>query len=278
MQTNLAELAAFNQQNPRLWVLTGAGVSTDSGIPAYRDRSGRWLRSDPIQHQDFIDNHAARQRYWSRSLLGWQYMRRAQPNAAHTALAAMEAAGCISQLVTQNVDGLHQAAGSQAVIDLHGNLQRVICLQCDARSARSAMQRRLVAANPQLSDSVSSLRPDGDAEVEVDALDLSKVTVPNCELCDGILKPDVVFFGASVPKPRVRQAMDSLTEADALLVVGSSLQVFSGYRFCRAAQQLGKPIAIINQGVTRADAIATLKIEQNCGTALSELNGSELFA
>ncbi|MGI9283948.1 MAG: NAD-dependent protein deacetylase [Pseudomonadales bacterium] len=270
MPTTLSELATFAQQHPRLWVLTGAGVSTDSGIPAYRDHSGRWLRSDPIQHQDFVHNHAARQRYWARSLLGWQYVQRAQPNAAHTALAAMEKTRRISQLVTQNVDGLHQAAGSQAVIDLHGSLQRVICLQCDAKSARTDMQRRLVATNPKLSESVSRMRPDGDADV--DALDLAKVTVPNCQTCDGILKPDVVFFGASVPKPRVQQALDSLTAADALLVIGSSLQVFSGYRFCKAAQQLGKPIAIINQGVTRADAIATLKIELNCGTALSELN------
>ncbi|MGI9292449.1 MAG: NAD-dependent protein deacetylase [Pseudomonadales bacterium] len=270
MTASVAELSVFAQQNPRLWVLTGAGVSTDSGIPAYRDRRGRWLRSDPIQHQDFIHNHSARQRYWARGLLGWQYVQQAQPNAAHNALAKMEKAGRITQLVTQNVDGLHQAAGNQAVIDLHGRLQRVICLQCNATSARAAMQHRLVAANPQLGNSVSSIRPDGDAEV--DALDLSQVTVPNCQTCDGILKPDVVFFGASVPKPRVRQALDSLTAADALLVVGSSLQVFSGYRFCKAAQQLGKPIAIINQGVTRADAIATLKIEQNCGAALTELS------
>lgn len=270
MAATLSELAAFAQQHPRLWVLTGAGVSTDSGIPAYRDHSGRWLRSDPIQHQDFVNHHAARQRYWARSLLGWQYVQRARPNAAHMALAALEKTGRITQLVTQNVDGLHQAAGSLATIDLHGSLQRVICLQCDAKSTRTEMQQRLVAANPQLSVSVSRMRPDGDAEV--DALDLAQVTVPSCQACDGILKPDVVFFGASVPKPRVQQALDSLTAADALLVAGSSLQVFSGYRFCKAAQQLGKPIAIINQGVTRADAIATLKVEQNCGAALSELD------
>lgn len=265
-------LIEFVDQYPRLWVLTGAGVSTDSGIPAYRDHNGRWLRSDPIQHQDFINSHPFRQRYWARSLLGWQSMRRAKPNAAHTALAAMENSGRIHQLVTQNVDGLHQAAGSQSVIDLHGNLQHVICLQCNTSSARSAMQTRLAAANPQLSESVSSMRPDGDAEI--DALDLSEVSVPNCELCNGVLKPDVVFFGASVPKPRVQQALDSLAEADALLVVGSSLKVYSGFRFCKTAQQLGKPIVIINQGITRADDIATLKIEQNCGTALAELNMS----
>ncbi len=270
MTTSFSELAALIEQQPRLWVLTGAGVSTDSGIPAYRDHTGRWLRSDPIQHQDFINSHAFRQRYWARSLLGWQSMRRAEPNTAHAALAAMGSAGRIHQLVTQNVDGLHQAAGSQGVIDLHGNLQRVICLQCETSFERSLMQQRLAAANPQLSDSVSSMRPDGDAEI--DALDLSGVTVPNCELCNGVLKPDVVFFGASVPKPRVQQAMDSLAEADVLLVVGSSLKVFSGFRFCRAAVQLGKPIVIINQGITRADDIATLKIEENCGAALTDLN------
>lgn len=268
MTASLTDLATFAQQHPRLWVLTGAGVSTDSGIPAYRDRSGRWLRSDPIQHQDFIDNHGARQRYWARSLLGWQYVQRAQPNSAHAALSQMEKAGRVTQLVTQNVDGLHQAAGSQSVIDLHGRLQRVLCLQCGAISARAALQTRLVASNPQLSHSVSRRQPDGDAEVE--ALELSQVTVPNCETCDGILKPDVVFFGDSVPKPRVQRALNSLATADALLVVGSSLTVFSGYRFCKVAQQLGKPIVIINQGVTRADAIATLKIEQNCGAVLSE--------
>ena len=270
MPASFTDLTDFAHQYPRLWVLTGAGVSTDSGIPAYRDHSGRWLRSDPIQHQDFINNHSFRQRYWARSLLGWHSMRRAQPNIAHVALAAMENAGRINQLVTQNVDGLHQAAGSLAVIDLHGNLGRVVCLQCETSSDRSLMQQRLTAANPQLSHSVSSMRPDGDAEV--DALDLSQVSVPSCELCDGVLKPDVVFFGASVPKPRVQQALDSLAEADALLVVGSSLKVFSGFRFCKAAEQLGKPIVIINQGITRADDIATLKVEQNCGSALVELN------
>lgn len=270
MAAGFTELAAFVQQHRRLWVLTGAGVSTDSGIPAYRDRSGRWLRSDPIQHQDFVDSHAARQRYWARSLLGWQYVLRAQPNAAHIALAKMEQTGRITQLVTQNVDGLHQAAGSQAVIDLHGRLHRVLCLQCGAISLRTAMQQRLLAANPHVGHSVSYMRPDGDAEV--DALELTRVTVPNCEACDGILKPDVVFFGGAVPKPRVQLALDSLAAADALLVVGSSLKVFSGYRFCKAARQLGKPIVIINQGVTRADALATLKVEQNCGAALTELS------
>lgn len=264
-----AELIAFVRRHPRLLVLTGAGLSTASGIPAYRDHTGQWRRSAPIQHRDFLASHAARQRYWSRSLVGWRTLAGAEPNRGHHALAALEALGRVELLVTQNVDGLHQRAGSRNAVDLHGRVDRVVCLSCGELSSRAALQTRLERDNPALVDFVAAAGPDGDADV--DGLDLRGVMVPECGRCGGTLKPDVVFFGDSVPGARVEDAMAALARADALLVVGSSLMVYSGYRFCRRAVQLGKPQAALNRGTTRADDLFDCKVEGDCGEQLSVL-------
>lgn len=267
----ITQLTSFLRQHPRLTVLTGAGCSFNSGIPTYRDQLGQWQRSEPIQHQAFLNEHRSRQRYWARSLVGWQHVCRAKPNGAHCALAHMEHQGRLEGLITQNVDGLHQQAGSNRVIDLHGRLDRVICLSCHTSISRADLQHRLAADNPQLVDYVAAAGPDGDADVDI--LDLSGVVVPDCTHCGGVLKPDVVFFGDNVPRQRVQEAMDHLQSSDALLVVGSSLMVFSGFRFCRQAAEWGKPIAIVNRGVTRADKLAALKIECDCDSLLEQVVG-----
>ena len=261
-------LAAFVRRHPRLFVLTGAGCSTASGIPDYRDAAGQWKRRQPVNHQDFIASAAVRQRYWGRSLLGWTTLGRASPNGAHHALASLEASGHVVQLLTQNVDGLHQKAGSQRVRELHGSIAEVICLACAEVTPRLSLQSRLAAENGWLLEQAANharTAPDGDADFETD---FSAVTVPACERCGGILKPHVVFFGDTVPKPLVEDAMAHLGEADALLVAGSSLMVYSGYRFCLKAAELGKPIIAVNLGKTRADDLFTLKLEQPCDQAL----------
>ncbi len=266
-------LQQFLNDHPRLTVLTGAGCSLASGIPTYRDQAGIWQRNIPIQHQDFINRHSTRQRYWARSLVGWNTVSRAQPNAAHRALSRLEKQGQVCQVITQNVDGLHQRAGSQRVIDLHGRLDRVICLHCPAQYSRAGLQQRLARDNPGLVDYLSRTlaRPGPDGDADIDSQDLSAVVVPHCDHCGGILKPDVVFFGANVPKQRVQQAMEALRTSDALLVVGSSLMVFSGFRFCRQAQAWNQPIAIVNQGLTRADNLARLKIDADCTRVLESI-------
>jgi NAD-dependent SIR2 family protein deacetylase len=246
-------------------VLTGAGVSTDSGIPAYRDEEGRWKQSAPMQFRDFIGPELQRQRYWARSMVGWQRMARAEPNAAHRALAELERRGRLALLVTQNVDGLHSAAGSQNVIDLHGRLDRVVCLSCKSLSSRSALQTRLVAANESFLGESFVTRADGDVELTVD---YSRFQVMPCLECGGMLKPDVVFFGENVPAPRVEAAMQGLREARALVIVGSSLMVFSGFRFARAAARLNVPIAVVNRGKTRADELSALRVDGNVGELL----------
>lgn len=264
-------LPAFIAAHRRLLVITGAGISTASGIPDYRDRSGAWKRPQPMTWQAFTGSEAARRRYWARSLVGWQRFGQARPNAVHHALVALQQSGRVQALVTQNVDGLHSAAGSQAVIDLHGRLDRVICLQCGQRSAREAFQQRLVSANPGWEQLPAGIAPDGDADL--DEVDFSAFIVPDCLHCAGLLKPDVVFFGESVPRPRVEAVQAHLAAADAVLVVGSSLMVWSGFRFVRAAAQAGLPVAILNQGATRADELATLKVEHDCAAALAFLLG-----
>jgi NAD-dependent SIR2 family protein deacetylase len=266
---DLDRLEYFVRRHPRLLVLTGAGISIGSGIPAYRDQNGSWLRSDPIQHQAFLDDPFARRRYWARSFSGWPGVAAARPNAAHHALARLERTGHLQLLITQNVDRLHQRAGSRRVVDLHGRLDRVTCLACGRHSSRRAMQHRLAAANPQLAGVTAVLAPDGDAPVD-DAL-APGVTVPDCVQCGGILMPDVVFFGGTVPNTRVERCMRALEAADALLAIGSSLQVFSGFRFCRAAVAGGKPVAIINPGRTRADELASLRIAAPCERLLEAL-------
>ncbi len=262
-------LADFVERHPRLFVLTGAGCSTDSGIPDYRDRNGDWKRRQPVRYQEFMASERTRQRYWARSLLGWPAFARARPNAAHAALARLEAAGFIHQLVTQNVDGLHQQAGSRRVIDLHGRLDVVVCLTCGTRGERAGFQRALERDNPAFAALAATVGPDGDADLE--NADFSGFRVPGCPWCGGMLKPAVVFFGETVPKPRVERARQRLTEADALLVIGSSLMVFSGYRFCKLAAARGQPIAALNLGRTRADDELTLKVEQHCEAALADL-------
>ena len=251
-------LHAFVRQNPRLVVLTGAGISEGSGIPTYRDGKGTWLRNDPITHQDFTGCEQKRQRYWGRSLIGWPGVRDALPNAAHHSLAALEREGHVELLITQNVDRLHQRAGSGAVVDLHGRLDRVICLDCQSFSHREVMQQRLEISNPHLTGLSADVRPDGDADLTGEQVE--SVIVPDCEACRGTLMPDVVFFGGSVPRDRVGLCSDAIARADAVLVIGSSLRVFSGYRFCRGAAEAGKPVAIINPGITRGDPLATLKL------------------
>lgn len=258
-------LIDFVRRHPRLLVLTGAGISTDSGIPGYRDADGNWRASTPIQHREFLESHARRQRYWARDMIG-------QPNDAHRALARLQQAGHVEALVTQNVDGLHQAAGSTGVIELHGSLSSVVCLHCGQRHARFDIQRELETANPAIAGLSAVPSADGDAHLEPD--DLHGFTVPHCRRCAGVIKPDVVFFGDSVPRDRVAAVHEALQRADALLVVGSSLMVFSGYRFCVAAVQAGKPVVAVNLGRTRADPLLTMKIAAPCGATLTCLDAA----
>jgi NAD-dependent SIR2 family protein deacetylase len=271
-------LREFIDRHPRLFVLTGAGCSTASGIPDYRDADGEWKRGRPVMLQDFVAHEHWRKRYWARSLVGWQRMRAAQPNDAHRALASLEREGRVSQLVTQNVDGLHQAAGSCKVIDLHGRVDVVRCMSCEQRSPREHVQAELALRNPAFVEHSAVAAPDGDAELDGVPLrglprvvDFAGFAVPDCAACGGLLKPDVVFFGERVPQERVRRAFDALELADAMLVVGSSLMVYSGYRFARAMADAGKPIAAVNLGTTRADGLLELKISAPCAEALAFL-------
>lgn len=262
-------LLDFVQRHPRLFVLTGAGISTDSGIPGYRDARGHWQRSPPITLQAFLGSHAGRQRYWARSMLGWPLAGQAQPNHAHHALARLGQHGRMTALVTQNVDGLHQRAGSHGVIELHGSLASAICLDCGASHDRAGLQDWLMSRNAALRDVIAPPAADGDVHFESPLF--AQFQVPDCGHCGGILKPDVVFFGESVPRARVDAARAALADADAMLVVGSSLMVYSGYRFCVWADQMGKPVAALNLGTTRADAMLTLKVEAGCAPALQAL-------
>ena len=264
-----AALREFIDRHPRLFVLTGAGCSTASGIPDYRDDNGDWKRARPVMLQQFLAHESTRQRYWARSVAGWHRMRAARPNDAHRALAILERAGRIEQLVTQNVDGLHQAAGSRNVIDLHGRVDVVVCLGCGARIARERVQAELVRRNPGFAGLDARPAPDGDADLE--EIDFAAFDVPPCQHCGGLLKPDVVFFGENVPKDRAGRAMEALQRSDALLVVGSSLMVLSGYRFAQAMAERGKPIAAVNLGLTRADDLLALKVAERCTDALSFL-------
>ena len=259
-------LLEFVERYPRLFVLTGAGCSTDSGIPDYRDAAGEWKRRPPITYQLFVGNERARKRYWARSLVGFRRMRHARPNNAHHSLVSLEQRGRVVQLVTQNVDGLHQAAGSQNVIDLHGRIDTVRCLNCDQRSSREQLQLELEQLNPAFAALDAVEAPDGDADL--DDVAFEAFDVPACHTCGGLQKPDVVFFGEGVPGPRVQRAMAAIEHSDAMLVVGSSLMVYSGYRFATAAADAGKPIAAINLGRTRADDLLTLKISDRCARAL----------
>jgi len=251
-------------------ILSGAGVSTESGIPDYRGATGSLRRHTPMTYDEFVGSADSRRRYWARSHLGWRTIARAQPNAGHRAVAALAAGGHVSAVITQNVDGLHQVAGSTGVVELHGSLDRVRCLDCGRISARHELDRRLRARNPDFEDASTRINPDGDVELGDEAV--ARFEVVGCEECGtGVLKPDVVFFGENVPRERVQQCYAHVDEARALLVLGSSLTVMSGLRFVRYAAKTGKPIAIVNQGQTRGDAHAAVRLDAPLGRTLTEL-------
>lgn len=253
----------------RLFILGGAGVSTESGIPDYRGPESVKRPRNPMRYGQFVGSEAARRRYWARSFVGWRRVAGAKPNAAHRALAALEQQGLVDGLVTQNVDGLHQAAGSKRVLELHGSLAAVRCLACNGLMSRRTLQQRLLELNPNMSAVALEHAPDGDAELP-ESVEASFV-VPPCARCGGVLKPDVVFFGENVPKARVLRAYELLAGADALVAVGTSLTVFSGYRFVVQAVREGKPVVLVNDGETRGDADATLKLGGRLGAVLPEL-------
>jgi NAD-dependent SIR2 family protein deacetylase len=268
-KVDVAALRQYLARYERWFVLTGAGCSTESGIPAYRDENGVWKHKAPIQYDAFRTEEAVRQRYWARSFVGFERMQRAPCNAAHYALAKLEKLGRMEVLATQNVDGLHQKAGSRAVIDLHGQLAQVVCLGCRAEIERTNLQVLIEAQNPGLVQARSlGSAPDGDADL--DAEHYRRVSVPACTACGGVLKPAVVFYGETVPPERVARTYAALERSDALLVVGSSLSVFSGYRFARRAHELNRPIVVVNSGMTRADRFAALKLPGPCAALLSE--------
>jgi NAD-dependent SIR2 family protein deacetylase len=250
-------------------VLSGAGLSTESGIPDYRGPSSAGRPAQPMTYQTFVGSEAARRRYWARSHVGWRHIARARPNDGHLAVAALQAHGLVGGIITQNVDGLHQAAGATDVIELHGNLDRVICLDCGERSPRAVLDARLRAVNRGWSAQVRAVNPDGD--VAVDEVAVETFRVVGCTTCGGILKPDVVFFGESVPKPRVDACYDLVQRGGCVLVLGSSLTVMSGLRFVRHAAKHDIPVAIVNQGATRGDALATLRLNAALGQTLTRL-------
>lgn len=261
-----SELAAFLERYSKYLLLTGAGMSTASGIPDYRDKDGVRRGRAPVQGPDFRRSDAVRKRYWARSMVGWPVLANARPNAGHRAIAELEASGRLTSIVTQNVDGLHQRAGSAEVVELHGNIHSVVCLECGVRFPRGFIQSLLEEANPHLAGAMAVPAPDGDAQLEPDCL--AEFCIPHCVHCAGMLKPDVVFFGDGVPRSRTEEAEQKLQDADALLVVGSSLMVFSAYRLCRMAAESGKPIAAVNLGKTRADQLLSLKIEERADQLL----------
>jgi NAD+-dependent protein deacetylase sirtuin 4 len=270
-----AEIAALcrSLEGRRVVVLAGAGCSTESGIPDYRGPGASARRRAPVQYQEFVRDDAARTRYWSRSAVGWPRFSAARPNGAHAALARLEAAGVVSGVITQNVDGLHHAAGSRRVVELHGSLASVCCIECGKLTTRDAFQQRLLERNaawPPLAQAAGvASAPDGDAELP-DAL-LECFDVPACAACAGIMKPDVVLFGENVPKPVVGEAWSVFESGDVLLVAGSSLTVYSGRRFIHRACSNGVPVVVINRGPTRADDVAAARVDGSLGTLLPAL-------
>lgn len=253
----------------RITLLTGAGCSTESGIPDYRSPGGLWKNHKPITYKEFRENTLRRHRYWARSMLGWSRFKRAIPNDAHRALARLEATGLVKGLITQNVDRLHQAAGSETVIELHGDNHHVVCLDCRGLITRAQMQILMESLNPNWEAEVLELRPDGDAELKDGAY--GEFKIPPCPVCGGMLKTNVVFFGEGVPKERVEESFSWVEESDLLLVVGSSLTVWSGYRFVKRALKHDIPVVAVNIGPTRADDELTLKVEGRAGDVLPRL-------
>ncbi|MEX0386733.1 NAD-dependent protein deacetylase [Spiribacter onubensis] len=272
IELSALELADALACRAPVMVMTGAGVSTGSGIPDYRDHTGRWKRGSPMQLAEFIGSEYGRQRYWARSLVGWRTVERARPNAAHRALAGLARQGIVGPLITQNVDGLHQAAGSPDVLDLHGRLDRVECRDCGRVIPRARHQDQLEAANPGWAEAARrrEIAPDGD--VELGDVDYGRFVVPTCEACGGMLKPAVTFFGETVPTARVEAAFAALEAAPALWVVGSSLMVWSGYRFVRAAAAAGKPVYLLGLGITRGDAEASGRHTADCAEGLAAIS------
>jgi NAD-dependent SIR2 family protein deacetylase len=254
-------------------VLSGAGLSTESGIPDYRGPTGLARRATPMTYQTFTASAAARRRYWARSHLGWRHIGQAVPNLGHHAVAELGRRGLLAGIITQNVDGLHQAAGASGVTELHGSLHRVTCLSCGQRSLRTDLHLRLAAANPGWDASLAAvINPDGDAVLDDDAVEVFRVV--SCSLCDGMLKPDVVFFGENVPRPRVQACYAMVERASSLVVLGSSLTVMSGLRFVRHAAKVPVPVVIVNQGATRGDAYAAATLDAPLGQVLTELVGA----
>jgi len=257
-------------------VLSGAGLSTESGIPDYRGPSGQARRAQPMTYQAFTGSELARQRYWARSHLGWRHIAGAAPNAGHRAVTELERRGLVTAIITQNVDGLHQAAGAAAVVELHGSLQWVTCLSCGRPSSRFSLDERLRAANPSWSPSRGPLLPPGqedgpvvNPDGDVELSDTGGFIVVGCLACGGVLKPDVVFFGESVPRSRVDHCYSLVDAASCLVVLGSSLTVFSGLRYVRHAAKLGIPVVIVNQGGTRGDPVAAARIDAPLGETLT---------
>ncbi|XRQ16570.1 NAD-dependent protein deacetylase [Actinomadura welshii] len=252
-------------------VLSGAGLSTESGIPDYRGETGRLRRADPMTYQRFTGSAAARRRYWARSHLGWRHIAAARPNAGHLAVASLQDRGLLAGIITQNVDGLQQAAGADGVIELHGSLDRVVCLACGDRTPRARLDERLRAANPGWDARVAALGVNPDGDVELADAEVEAFRTVDCERCGGPLKPDVIFFGENVPPARVRECYALTERAGALLVLGSSLAVLSGYRFVRHAARHGIPVAIVNRGETRGDEHALVKLDAPLGATLEAL-------
>ncbi len=260
-------LAILGSRHP--WVaLTGAGISSASGIPTYRDHSGTWLGSQPIQHDEFVTDPLKRQRYWSRSALGWPRVAAAHPNKSHTALVKLEQLGLLAGVITQNVDRLHQRAGSRSVIDLHGRLDQVKCLDCGKVESRKVVQDWIERHNALPDTSSLTLRPDGDADLPDRYV--SDFHAPYCGACGGVVMPGVVFFGGTVPSPVVDDCYQMIDVSEGMLVIGSSLSVYSGLRFCRYAVDQGKPLVILNQGQTRADDLCTHKFSRAPFTLMAE--------
>jgi len=250
-------------------VLSGAGLSTESGIPDYRGPSSAGRQVQPMTYQTFVAGVDARRRYWARSHLGWRHITGARPNDGHRAVAELQRRGVLAGVITQNVDGLHTAAGSPGVLELHGNLARVMCLDCGARSPRAALDARLRAVNRTWDAQVRTVNPDGDVSVDDEVV--ARFRIVDCDSCGGVLKPDVVFFGENVPRPRVDAAYALVERAGSILVLGSSLTVMSGLRFVRRAAELGVPVAIVNKGETRGDPLATVRLDAALGATLSSL-------
>jgi NAD-dependent SIR2 family protein deacetylase len=276
--SDLADLEPLTEllRGRRVTALVGAGCSTESGIPDYRGPETAQRKRSPIQYREFVESEAARRRYWARSSVGWRRIAVAQPNAAHIALAELEAAGVVTGIITQNVDGLHAAAGSRNVVELHGSLAWVVCLSCGERTPRGDFQHRLLELNREWANGLSTdsleTAPDGDAELSASAIEHFRV--PSCDACGiGIIKPDVVFFGENVPRARVEEAWRVFEAGEVLLVAGSSLTVYSGRRFVYRAVEAAMPIAIVNIGPTRSDDAAVVKVEGRLGTVLPTLAG-----